>query len=182
MPTRTMDETMDAFGTMLDVFDGALRAAHSRYRSYDPAILVEHDIRAQTACTYSHAIAEADRAFMEYPNVRPIDVRGLKIWLLEDYNVALRIKKMDEDGSTRNYPTKQAKDYDAGRELPGLPMPPVRLTAGYLLDDLNVNYVRTQIARPAGKRSVMWCAAVVPLERRVAGERPWVAVTRGIAF
>src|SRR5690606_7423127 len=48
MPTRTMDETMDAFGTMLDVFDGALRAAHSRYRSYDPAILVEHDIRAQT--------------------------------------------------------------------------------------------------------------------------------------
>jgi hypothetical protein len=91
---------------------------------------------------------------------------------------------LDEDGSSRNYPTQQAEDYDAGRELPGLPMPPVRLTAGYLLDALGAGFMRTQIARPVGtkKKHIMWCAAVVPTERRKPGERIWVEVTRSMPF
>jgi hypothetical protein len=114
--------------------------------------------------------------------VRPLEVRGLKLWLLDDVNVALRLKKMDEDGTSRNYPTQQAEDYDAGRELPGLPMPPVRLTAGYVLDALGTGFLRTQIARPTGKKNIMWCAAVVPTEKRKAGERIWVEVTRNMPF
>jgi len=84
---------------------------------------------------------------------------------------------MDEDGHSRNYPTKQAKDFDRGEHLPGLPMPPVRLTAGYLLDKTGSVFVRTQIARPVG-RGAMWCGAIVPREERKAGEQIWKDVTR----
>lgn len=176
MPTRSMDQTMDALAGYLDELDQILRSAHSRYRAYKPEDLLEHDPRAQAAA------AEAERRFTGRASIRPLDIRGLRLWLLDNVNVALRVKKMDEDGNSRNYPTKQAKDYDAGRELPGLPMPPVRLTAGYVLDPLGTGFLRTQIARPTGKKNIMWCAAVVPPEKRQAGERIWVEVTRNMPF
>lgn len=121
--------------------------------------------------------AEADRRFLDRPAVRPLDLSGLRLWLFEEADVVVRFKKMDEDGRVRNYPTKQAKNFDRGFDLPGLPMPPVRLTAGYLLEAAGT-FARTQIARPMGTKRTMWCAAVVPAWDRKAGERAWEDVTR----
>lgn len=173
-----MQQTMDALGDdLLDAFDQIARNAHSRYRAYRPADLIELDSRAQAACTYCHMLADCERRFGDMSDVRQLDIRGQKLWLLENANIVVRLKKMDEDGRSRNYPTKQAKDFDAGAELPGLPMPPVRLTAGYLLDKSASVFIRTQVARPIG-REALWCGAVVPREERRAGERVWIDVTR----
>jgi hypothetical protein len=125
-------------------------------------------------------LADADRRFDGRAGVRPFDIRGLKLWLFEEANAVIRLKKMDEDGRSRNYPTKQAKAYDDQKELPGLPLPPVRLTAGYLLDPTGA-FVRAQIARPDG-REPMWCGAIVPREDRKPGERIWIEVTRQKRF
>ncbi len=84
---------------------------------------------------------------------------------------------MDEDGRASRYPTKQARDFDRGDELPGLPPAPVRLTAGYLLDPTGTELIRSQISRPNG-RKIEWCAAIVPTEERKPGERIWIDVTR----
>jgi hypothetical protein len=182
MPHRTMAEMLDAVGDdTLDDFDALTREAHSKYRSYDPAILIEHDVRAQATCTYSHMFAAADRRFLGRPGVRPLDIRGLKLWLFEAANIVVRFKKMDEDGRSRNYPTKQAQDFDAQLELPGLPPKPVRLTVGYLLDETGIEFVRCQIARPDG-RETLWCGAVIPREDRKPGERIWIDVTRQQRF
>lgn len=177
MPTRTMDETLYGFGAVLDDFDQIARRAHAQFRAYRSEDLIELDARAQAACTYSHMLAEADRLISGRDGVRSFEIRGLKLWLFEANNAVVRFKKMDEDGQSRNYPTKQAKDFDAGYELPGLPMPPVRLTAGYLQDITGTTFVRTQIARPIGKKA-LWCAAIVPAEGRKAGVRAWIDVTR----
>ena len=135
MPDDLLEDTMASLGDdLLDELDQIARAAHEKFRSYDPAVIVELDSSAQATCTYSHMRAEADKRFLGRDGLRPIDIRGLKLWLCEKANVVIRLKKMDEDGCTRNYPTKQARDFDRGFDLPGLPMPPVRLTAGYLLD------------------------------------------------
>jgi len=177
MPNRTMIETLDDLGELLlDELDEIVRTADRRYRAYRTDDLIEHDVRAQAACTYCHMLADADRRFDGRPRVRPLDIRGLKLWLFEDANTVIRLKKMDEDGRSRNYPTKQAKAFDAQKVLPGLPLPPVRLTAGYLLDPTGA-LVRTQIARPDG-REPMWCGAIVPREDRKPGERIWTDVTR----
>lgn len=178
MPDRTMQDTMDSLGDeLLDAFDQIARSAHARYRAYRPEDLIELDPRAQAACTYSHMLADCERRFGDVRGVRLIDIRGQKLWLFEQARAVVRLKKMDEDGRSRNYPTKQAKDFDAGLDLPGLPMPPVRLTAGYLLDRTASMVLRTQVARPIG-RGIMWCGAIVPREERKAGERVWVDVTR----
>jgi hypothetical protein len=177
VPSRSLNATMEALEPFLDDFDQITRGAHSRYRTYDPAILIEHDARAQAACTYAHMNAEAGRRFLGRSGIKELEIRGLKLWLFEETNAVVRLKKMDEDGRTRNYPTKQAEDFDRGYDLPNLPMPPVRLTAGYLLDRTNTQFERTQIARPIGSKRTKWSAAIVPLETRRAGERIWVEVT-----
>lgn len=181
MPDRTMLQTLDDLGDDLLVFDAIAREAHTTYRRYPSAVLIEHDPRAQANCTYSHMVAAADRHFGDRPDVRALELRGLKVWLFEKPSAVIRFKKMDEDGRGRNYPTKQAKDFDAQLELPGLPPKPVRLTAGYLLDMTGTQFVRSQIARPEG-RTVTWCGAILPVEERKAGERAWVDVTRQIRF
>lgn len=182
MDDRSMDEILGSLGDLLDHFDAIPRAANDKYRSYAVGdIAIEHDVRAQAACTYSHMLAESDRRFLGIQRVEALDIRGLKLWLFKDFDLVFRLKKMDEDGKSRNYPTKQAKSFDAGKELPGLPPPPIRLTAGYLLDKTGTQIVRTQIARPQG-RGTAWCAAIVPLEERVVGQRAWVDVTRQAGF
>jgi hypothetical protein len=181
MPSRSIIEIMDAMGGFLDDFDRIARDAHTRYRAYNPADLIELDVRAQAACTYAHMVAGADRRFDGRANVRPVEIRGLKVWLIQEPNVVVRLKKMDENGSSRSYPTKQAKAFDAGEELPNLPMPPVRLTVGYLLDQTGSEFVRSQVARPDG-RSISWCAAIVPQEEREVGKPVWIDVTKQPRF
>ena len=60
-----------------------------------------------------------------------------------------------------NYQTQQARDFENGEEIPGLPQKPIRLNVGYLLDATGLGYVRSQIALPVG-RNTLWCAAIVP--------------------
>lgn len=178
MLDRSLEDIVSGIEPWLDEFDQIARTGHSRYRNYPAADLIELDSRAQAACTYSHMIAEADRRFLGKKGIRPIEIRGLKLWLFEPADVVVRFKKMDEDGLTRNYPTKQAKDFDRGYDLPGLPMPPIRVTAGYLLDQTGTQIERTQLARPLGNKRTMWCVAIVPQEDRIVGEKNWKDVTR----
>ena len=183
MKKRPAAEVMEALGDdFINDFDAIARAGHARFRAYRPEDLVELDVRAQAACTYSHMLAEADRRFVGRPGVRSLDVRGLKVWLFEDADVVVRLKKMDEDGRTRNYPTKQARDFDLQMDLPELPSPPLRLAAGYWLDETGTQFVRAQIAMPLGRKRTEWCIAVIPEEKRAAGERIWVDVTRQRSF
>ena len=63
MPDRTMTQIMEALGDdLLDDIDAIAREAHVTYRAYDPAVLIEHDVRAQANCTYAHMVASACRA------------------------------------------------------------------------------------------------------------------------
>jgi hypothetical protein len=178
MPDRSLDQTMEALAPFLDEFDQIARNAHARYRAYSAADLLEHDARAQAACTYAHMNAEAGRRLLGRSGVREFEIRGLKLWLFEEAKAVVRLKKMDEDGHTRNYPTKQAIDFDRGYDLPGVPMPPVRLTAGYLLDRTGTQFERTQVSRPVGQRRTKWCAAIVPIDNRTTTDRAWIDVTK----
>jgi len=173
---RTVDQLMSGIEHLLDDFDRIGRFGVETYRRYDPAFLVDHDDRAAACCIYSHMLAEAARRLDRQPGITPVDVRGLKVWLVGDAAV-IRFKKTDEDGRSRTYPTKQARSYDRGELLPGLPPPAARLTVGYLLDEMGTTVRRVQVSRPNGKR-VAWCAAIVPTENSVAGQLRWQDVTK----
>lgn len=166
----SIEAVMKRLTPYLEDFDAIPRHAHAAYRSYHPKHLIEHSPRTTANCTYDHMVAEAERRFVQRRNIAPLVIRGLKVWLFGDHT-AIRWKKMDEDGSTRNYPTQQAKDYDHQKQMPGFPPRPTRITVGYLLDAAGTDIVRVQVARPFGK-NIAWCAAIVP------GTRKWEEVTK----
>ena len=171
-----IEDDMHSVAHLLDDIDQITRSAHERYRAYPPDVLVEHSSRAAATCTYDHMVATADRLWADKPGVAAKEIRGLKVWLICTVAV-IRFKKMDEDGRTRNYPTKQAKNFDRQLPLPGLPAPAVRLAAGYWLDETQTQFIRAQIARPLGPGVVQWCAAIVPPS--MPGEvTTWEDVTR----
>jgi hypothetical protein len=184
---RSMAELMAYIEFLADDLDSVCRYAFSAYRGYAPEVLVEHDPRAAAACTYAHMAAEAERRFaLHLPKVQPLDPRplgGLKIWRVGEIgaDVLIRFKKHDEDGYSRNYPTKQARLYDRGDTLPGLPPEAARLSVGYLLDATGTAFIRTQIARPLARR-IDWCAALIPQEDRRPDEKVWIEVTRQRKF
>jgi hypothetical protein len=155
-----VDDDMALITHLLNDIDQIARIGFAKYRAYPPDILIEHDPRAGANCIYRHMVAEADRRWLDRRGIVVTDIRGLKVWLIEDKAV-LRWKRMDAEGRARSYPTPQEKDFDLGLPLPGLPPPAIRLTAGYLTDKTQTQYERTQIARPRGKR-IQWCVAVVP--------------------
>lgn len=177
METLSQADAMSALDPLFDDIDAICRSAHATYRAYPPSILVEHDARAAANCIYAHMFTEAERRLTARSGVEPVKVRGLNVWVIEQA-VAIRFKKMDEDGRSRTYPTKQAKDYDRQLELPGLPSPPVNLVVGYFPDPTGTEIVRVQVARPMGRNLIDWCAAIVPVQDRVVGQPRWVDVTR----
>lgn len=180
MAERSLEEVMESIDFLLDDFDAIARDAFALYREYNPAALVEHDARAAAACTYCHMLAGAERRFADKPGIILEDVRGQKVWIVGAAAV-VRFKKMDEDGRVRNYPTKQALDFDRGVVLPGLPPEATRLSVGYVLDPSATEVRRVQIAKPLS-RSVDWCVAIVPpADRELVGRR-WTEVTRQQKF
>lgn len=155
-----IEEDIQLIAHLLDDIEQITRLGHAKYRSYPADVLVEHSPRAAATCTYDHMVAEADKRWSDQDGIIPDEIKGLKFWIIGTTAV-LRFKKMDEDGRSRNYPTKQAKAFDHQTWLPGFPDPAIRLTAGYLLDETQTQFIRAQIARPRGKQ-IEWCAAIVP--------------------
>lgn len=182
MDHHSIDAVMGRLDSALDTFDGIARHAHTTYRAYNPAHLIEHSPRAQATCIYDHMVAEATRRFDGNGAVRPLEQRGLLLWAFGDHTL-IRFKKMDEDGRTRNYPTKQALAFDRQYRLEGLPPDATRITVGYLLDETQINIVRVQVARPSRHRGgVDWCAAIVPPNARAANTQKWEDVSKQARF
>jgi hypothetical protein len=187
---RSMSDLLDGIDFLLDDLDQICRTSFGKYRRYDTEVLLDHDPRAAAACMYSHMAADAERRWpaqtLTTPaellggKVQALEVRGLKVWAVQSLAV-FRFKKHDEDGKSRSYPTKQARDYDRGMPLPNLPFPAARLSVGYLLDATGTEFIRTQVARPRGK-GIEWCAAIVARESHVQGARRWIDVSRQSGF
>lgn len=170
-------DAMDALDPLFDDINAICREAHALYQSYPSNIRVEHDRRAEASCIYAHMVAGAERRITGQSGVAALDIKGLKLWVVGGV-AAVRFKKMDEDGRSRNYPTKQTQAYDKQEQLPGLPAPPLNLVAGYLLDATGTEVIRVQVARPSGRKTIEWCAAIVDASARGAGRKRWVDVTR----
>ena len=172
---------MNRIEPYLDIFDGILRRGHTTYEGYPPEIVLDHDASTQAHCTYRHILKESHLVLDSLPHVEHMDIRGQNLWLFKNANVVCRMKKTDENGVSTNYPTSQAVDFDEGRELPGLPAAPTRLTVGYLLDETGTGYARSQVSFPT-RRGALWCAAIVPKSMRETDEQAWYEVTKQMNF
>lgn len=176
MTTWTQTDAMGALDAHFADLDFVCRGGLARYREYPAEFRIDHDGRAAATCIYAHMVAIADSRLTDKPGVVFEDIRGLKVWIIGEM-ATIRFKKMDEDGRSRSYPTKQAKDFDRQLPLPGLPHPPLNLVVGYLPDPTGTRVERVQVAMPSGK-SITWCAAIVPTSDQIVGQPRWIDITR----
>lgn len=135
---------------------------------YSDAARADHTDRAMANCIYSHAEKRLIAAADETAGIFAIDVRGLRVLNYQDRALA-RFKKVKPNGKHSNYQTKQQRDYDDQRTLPGIPEPAFRLTAGYQLDASGSALERIMIARPLG-RNILWTAQVTMIDSAVKWE------------
>lgn len=175
MSEWTQEHAMSALDPFFDQIDAICRGGLAKYQEYPAEFRIDHDARATANCIYAHMVAIADEHLTTAPGVVFKSIRGLKVWIIGE-TATVRFKKMDETGRTRNYPTKQIRDFDRQLPLPGIPLPPLNLVVGYLPNALGTEVERVQVARPWGK-SVDWCAAILPVEERIVGAPRWIDVT-----
>jgi hypothetical protein len=160
-----IDELMNRLSPNLNSLDEILRYGDNTYSEhYSIEAKLDHDASTQAHCTHRHIMAEAHRKLDDLPLISSLSISSTELWFFEELNIILRFKKTDKYGKSSNYQTDWQKSYDRGEELQGLPQQPTRLTAGYVLDDFGVNYVRSQIVLPSIKKGAIWCAAINPEE------------------
>lgn len=180
MSDHTMETVMDRLGDLLVEFDLIVRAGFSRYREIHLDYRMEHSPRTRANCIYDHMMFDADSRIGRRDDVRLIKANCLEVWGVEDHTI-IRLKKMNDDGSSRNYQTKQAKAFDRDEPVEGLFEEGVRLTIGYLQDATAENIKRVQVSRMQGRR-VAWCAAIVPEADRATSQALWYEVTKQPGF
>ncbi|MGJ0426629.1 hypothetical protein [Methylocystis sp.] len=135
---------------------------------YSDAARADHTDSAMANCIYSHAEKKLLAASDESAGVFAINARGMRVLNYRDVALA-RFKKVKPNGKHSNYPTKQQRDYDDQKTLPGIPDPAFRLTAGYQLDVSGSVLERIMIARPLG-RNIFWTAQVTMIDSAVHWE------------
>ena len=170
---------MDSLGNHLQPVHEILKHGYDTYQNYPPELVLDHDPTTQANCIAAHMRAKATSSLADDPTITHIEEHGQHLWLFEQQNVLIRFKKTDETGISTNYPTKHARDFEAGADLPGIPPSATRLTAGYLLNPLG-EYSRSQISMPNGSKRVLWCAAIVPCED--AQSMTWCQVEKNMTI
>ncbi|AVP96218.1 hypothetical protein C7S18_02975 [Ahniella affigens] len=176
MSSETINQVMDRISDdLLIQFEQITRFGFERYQQIPAELRIDLSPRAQAACIYDFMMTESERRFDGRADIRPITMRGLKVWAVEDHTL-VRLKKMDASGLKCNYRTKQTKEYDRGTSFAEFPPEAIRLTVGYFADAFSSSIERVQVAYQRGTR-IDWCAAILPEDQRVEGQKIWTDVT-----
>lgn len=145
----------------------AERRLKTHYRRFDKCIrgawtafLRDYGHKRHILCSRSIATILFDeithRAQSEFAGIGGIvpKTQNNSFLLYFGKDIAVRFKKFGKDGRCRNIPTRQQNLFAQQRDLPGMEKGTM-LQAGYVLDDLRQNLLRTMIVCQYAKR-VVW--------------------------
>lgn len=153
---RVMGALEPYFDRITDIYSSAVDLYNSET---SPRARAEHDTRAALCAIYSHAWKGYLREFGDEAGFHFMTVRGLNLLNIGDVVVA-RAKRVDANGRHANHDSRQQKDFDRQRDIPGLPPAAVRVVVGYELDPAFSKVERVIVRRPLGQ----WVAQIVTVE------------------
>lgn len=172
-PDLDLSANMAVLEPYLAALAGAVRRGFSTYQEHYPDVVkAAHDNAAAAKNVHRHILEEITIAIADLGGLALVDARGLMVLNIHD-RALLRFKKMDEEGNSASYPTKQAQAFDRQLPLPNLPPAATRLTFGYEPDLAYSAIVRILTACPLGRRT-HWC---VQVNEEDAGVASWVDIT-----
>ena len=169
------DDCMDRIGPILDDLYEALYEGMAVYQNpehYSALVIAQQRSRTAKSCVYDHAFHSLRDRLEDRKGCAFRNVRGLEVLNFNDLAV-IRLKQVNGSGRSRNYPTKQQRDYDDQKSfLPFIPDAAKRLVIGYEPDTVFSAVDRIIAARPMG-RDILWTSQILKLEKSVA----WIDIS-----
>jgi hypothetical protein len=140
--------------------------------NYSAEVVAQHRDRTAANCVYDHGFHRMREELDGAPGCHFLRI-GPLLEVLNYHDLAvLRLKKVNGAGRWRNYPTKQQRDFDDQKPLPGLPPEAVRLVVGYQPDPSFSLVERAIVSRPLGK-TILWTAQIVVVDDTCS----WIDIT-----
>jgi hypothetical protein len=140
--------------------------------NYSAEVISQHRDRTAASCVYDHSFHRMREELDGSPGCHFVRL-GRLLEVLNYCDLAvLRLKKVNGAGRWRNYPTKQQRDFDDQKPLPGLPSEAVRLVVGYQPDPSFSIVERVIVSRPLGE-TIRWTAQIVVVDDACS----WVDIT-----
>lgn len=174
-PDLDLATNMMVLEPYLPALAGCVRRGFATYQDsehYSPLARAAHDNAAAAKNVHRHILEEITIEIAERSGLAMVNARGLIVLNVHD-RALLRFKKMDEEGQSVSYPTRQQRQFDRQLPLPNLPSAATRLTFGYEPDLAFSSIIRIMVACPLGPSS-HWC---VQINEDDAGVVSWVDIT-----
>jgi hypothetical protein len=153
------------FGGLFDTVAGAWSEYGTEYSATQRA---KHCQVTRASIVHDLMVARAADYFTRIPTSRVLDIRGMKVFTLEDgrNQVAIRFKKFDRHLLSRNQPTEQVEAFRGQRQLVEVGAA-FHLEAGYMLDRQEINIEQVSLVCPNGP-DVFWDIELNPAAAPVA--------------
>jgi hypothetical protein len=143
------DEARKLFEPYIEIIKRCVRPAWDAYETYPAGLRAIHTTRTKANVIRDHMVDLALREFNGLPGVSTVIRRGYILIYLQG-KALLRFKKLGRGKAklSRNYPTKQARDFASNSALiPDLPSA-TRFDVGYSLNSLKTWWETISISCP----------------------------------
>lgn len=146
---------MAALAPHIDALYGVATLPWDEYHSSVPQeLLVAFGPRTRASAVHDLMIRDATRYAVSAEGVRPFERQMMK-GLVIDGRIAIRLKKLDEDGYSRGHYTKQVEEYRSQRVLDGIDAAH-HLELGYVLNKDETEISEVRVVCPSGRAVAWW--------------------------
>lgn len=136
------------FGPLFDAINGSWTEYMEEYSAKQRA---KHCTTTRAGIVHDIMVYNATKYFVGVTGSRVLDLSGLKLFTLEeeDKQIALRLKKFDEQLRSRNQQTSQVKAFRSQRQIDFIGVA-YHLEAGYVLDRDQTRIEQISVVCPNG--------------------------------
>ena len=158
----------NAYQAMLPYFDRLWGVINGGWEDWNteisPKVRAQSSTRTRACMVNDFMRTRGSRFAMEDANVEVVIKQQMFVLVFSPPNfqgcIGIRLKKLDEDGLSRNQSTSQVQDFRAQMALPGIDAD-YHLEAGYVVDRFGVALASVDLVCPSGE-GIYWKAEIIP--------------------
>ena len=149
------------FDRLWDVINGSWKDWNTEV---SPKVRAIASTRSRACLVNDFMRTRGTRLTVDDPNVTVVMKQQMFVLVFSppgfEGSIGVRLKKLDEDGLSRNQPTGQVHDYRGQLSLPGIKAD-YHLEAGYVVDRFGSALSSVDLVCPAGN-AIHWKAEIIP--------------------
>lgn len=145
-------------------FWSVIDSAWNDWQQLPPNLLTIASTRSRASVVHDFMVARANELVSIDGTIRSVYHRFMFALVIESSAgfIALRLKKLNEDGLSKSQPTQQVKDFQEQVTIEGIGAAH-HLEVGYVLNHAQTSIQSIDMVCPSGLNSVFWKAEITPM-------------------